>query len=153
MKRLFFFFLFFPLLAQGAIRLTGLQYKEIAPPGFAHVCKLTNGTDYGYQIRRDEAGNYLVTSINKGQLEKTRQAVVEPDHGTFIVFLEIFERSGDYGKYLELRLEQKVDMNTGFMGGVVMLTESSYSKDENGVEKEELTPISRRPLACNPVAL
>lgn len=126
-----------------------VNYVDILGADSSTVRCMKADNKFGYLVTR-EGDNYFIDVISNGKLEgeKSRMKATLKDYGTpFVVYLSVYDRFEDYGKYFELLLFKKVNDFAGSLVGDVMFTEAYYSK-EDGKEKETFKPIWKERLRC-----
>jgi hypothetical protein len=126
-----------------------VNYIDILGQPSSTVRCMKADNKFGYIVTR-EGENYMIDVISNGKLEgeKSRMKATLKDYGSpFVVYLSVYDRFEDYGKYFELLLFKKVNDFAGGLVGDVMFTEAYYSK-EDGKEKETFKPIWKERLRC-----
>jgi len=162
-----------PCLALFAIALTSTLYPHIteAAPSKNRIslriwqpvnplkvnsildCRYKNNPSFGFELHRSAQNiKFYVITNNALEGEKSSQEGIVTNEGiTTRITLQFFDRKDDYGSYVEFVLNKQMN-NKSVIGydGVIMFTESYFSKDENGKEIEELSPLSKMAMSCTP---
>lgn len=138
---------------KNPIRLRDANFYSILRGGSEVDCRYISGgrDEFGLFLSPRADGrvrvSFLSNNVREGDKTSFDAAVVSEDLGG--TYLKYFQRQGDFGTHIEIVIESKVSPALRYrIPGRIMVTTVTYSRDANGVEKEELIPDGMHRMAC-----